>query len=294
MKEERFQCYTLQVKHFMDKENKEMKKTKLLWLSMALIGTVTAFTACGDDERVSRHDTIPSQVATEDATDPDTAAEVPTEAPFGAKVAAQYPISDEMQKKLDTLDTDYSKVNWLAQYAPADNEGIIVSETKYEFNGFNHFVIAYTNLTDEGVQLSFEGYAENTSGEIVKDIIESDVELGPSRTICRDYVFKPEAPSGEITWNSFTVTPSDKEYLPFVLTSKLETKENGTYFISYTEESDVLLDGRAGYGCVLDSEGNIIIGDEEGGGQTVVFSNVESFGGKNADVAFFQIQGSQK
>lgn len=41
-----------------------------------------------------------------------------------------------------------------------------------------------------------------------------------------------------------------------------------------------------GYGCVLDSEGNIIVGHEREDGGILGF-NVESFGGKNADVAFF-------
>ena len=266
-----------------------MKKMKLVWLSMALIGTVVSFAACGDKGGSSNggNDSFEEGILDDEPEGDDNVPEADEEVAFGAGVAAEYPISSEMQSQLDALGGDYKKVNWQVAYAPADNDGIIVSETSYiNTKGRNHLVVAYTNLTDEGVSMSFEGYAQNVDGDIVKDIVDTDVELGPKSTIVRDVDFENDEPSGEINWKSFSVGGTSEEYIPYEMTSELIADNKGDYSIQATIEADVIVDSDPGVGFVLDEDGNIIEGASELMDYEAKFYT-DSFGGRNADVVFF-------
>lgn len=264
-----------------------MKKMKLVWLSMALVGAVASFAACGDKDGENGQPFVEIGGDIEPEGDED----VPEGGAFGAEVAEDYPISPEMQSQLDSLDGNYKKVNWQVAYAPADNDGIIISETSYiNTKGRNHLVVAYTNLTDEGVSMSFEGYAQNVSGDVVKDLVETDVELGPKNTIVRDLDFENDEPSGEIDWKNFSVVASEKEYVPYQIGAELLTENDGEYYIqgsvTVEEELDVPIDGDLGYGFVLDEDGNIIEGNKVITNRKMKFFT-DSFGGKNADVVYY-------
>lgn len=264
-----------------------MKKMKLVWLSMALVGTVVSFAACGDKGGSSDGGDSYAEGIFDD--EPEGDDNVSEGGAFGAEVAKDYPISSEMQGKLEALSTDYSKVNWQVAYAPSNNEGVIVSETSYFDDNRNYLVVAFTNLTDEGVKMSYEGYAENIEGDVVQDLLESDVELGPQCTIVRNLEFDNAEPSGEIKWNSFNVEAGTEEYVPWEMTSELGKDASGKYYIQATITADVNMShvGTNGYGYVLDKDGNIIAGAIESSGDKVEFYGVESFGGENADVAYF-------
>ncbi len=254
---------------------------------MALVGTVLSFAACGDKGGSSNGGNGQPSVEIGTDIEPEGDDNVPEVGAFGAGVAAEYPISAEMQSQLDSLDGDYKKVNWQVAYAPADNDGIIISETSYiNTKGNQHLVVAYTNLTDEGVSMTFEGYAENVAGDIVKDIVETGVELGPKSTIVRDVDFKNDEPSGEINWKNFSVEAGTNEYVPYEMTSELVTDNSGEYSIQATMTADVFLDSDKGCGFVLDEDGNIIEGANEIMNHKVDFY-VDSFGGRNEDVVFF-------
>ena len=262
-----------------------MKKMKLVWLSMALIGTVLSFTACGDKGGSSDGGDSYAEGIFDD--EPEGDDNVSEGGDFGAEVAEDYPISPEMQSQLDALDTNYKKVNWQIAYAPADNDGIIVSETSYiNTKGKCHLVVAYTNLTDEAVKLSYEGYAQNQVGDVVKDLVESNLEISAKNTIVRDLNFEDEEPSGEIDWKSFSVDAAEKEYIPYEVSAELLTENNGEYYIQGVITADGAYTGERGYGFVLDEDGNIIEGAEESVDRKVKFF-MDSFGGKNEDVVFF-------
>ena len=74
-----------------------MKKTRLLGLTLALLGTVTMLAACGSKKESA--ESSPEQ-GTEAAATENTA-----EIEFGKKSEEEYPISDEVRKKLDALTT---------------------------------------------------------------------------------------------------------------------------------------------------------------------------------------------
>lgn len=99
-------------------------------------------------------------------------------------------------------------------------------------------ILAYTNLTDQGLTVSFEGYATDTSDEIVQDLLESDMEIAPGNTVIRDYYFDDKVPSGEISWKSFTTAPSENEYRPYETSCTLEKDNSGHYYIQGEVLSD--------------------------------------------------------
>ena len=105
---------------------------------------------------------------------------------FGQRTVEEYPISAGTQSKLDALETDYSKVNWLAEYEPT--EGIVVSEATFNrkngIGGEEHYLaLALTNLTGAHVKISIECYLENEAGEVVYDLIEDGLEIWDGNTI---------------------------------------------------------------------------------------------------------------
>lgn len=262
---------------------------------MALIGTVASFAACGSKEAASTGES--GEPAVEESTTEEAAVEEEPEgddnltggAAFGAGVAAEYPISSEMQSQLDTLGGNYAKVNWQVAYAPSNNDGLIVSETSYCENNHNFLVVAFTNLTDEGIKMSFEGYSENAAGDVVQDLLESDVELGPKCTIVRNVEFKDNEPSGEIKWNNFNVDAGTEVYVPWEMTSELGKDASGYYYIDSTITADVNTshDSYSGYGYILDKDGNILAGASEADGYKAKFYGTQSFGGENADYVYF-------
>ncbi|MBR5650281.1 hypothetical protein [Pseudobutyrivibrio sp.] len=214
-------------------------------------------------------------------------------AAFGEKTAAENPLSDETKSKLDALNTNYKKVNWDVVYSAPDNNGIVISETKFydkQDSLNNILVVAYTNVTDAPVKFSCEGFAEDAAGEVAVDILESDIELGPNNTIAVKYDCENDEPSGNIRWNNFTVEPSDKEYVPYEISTELK-QDSGYYCIEVEYSSDYDFNPDVcphGYGYVLDKDGKIIGGDEEENWGKSVQLWAKSYDGENADTVFFK------
>ncbi|MBQ0064960.1 MAG: hypothetical protein KBT48_04290 [Firmicutes bacterium] len=64
-------------------------------------------------------------------------------------------LSKDVQEKLDSLDTDYAKVNWGVQYSfGEDYSGLVVSVTP-AYNGISHYlIVALTNLYDSPMRVT--------------------------------------------------------------------------------------------------------------------------------------------
>ena len=63
-----------------------------------------------ESDRSSLEDSIEGEDATEASENESS------ESAFGAQVASEYPISSEIQAKLDAVSYDYAKINWLVTY----------------------------------------------------------------------------------------------------------------------------------------------------------------------------------
>lgn len=267
-----------------------MKKRKLALLLIATIGVLTVFSGCGSKEDSS---TESAQEETEEAAE---------EVPFGARSLEEYPISDETQTKLDALETDYSKVNWEVEYEPTSgiviSEGTFVKETK--MGSANYIVVAFTNLTGNHVSLSIEGYIEDEDDEVIKDLVNDDLEIWDGNTVARAVCLDYANASGNIRWDKITIGDSDREYVEYTINSELTTNAYDQYFIASNLEpvekqynngvpKMFWQDEFGTCGLVLDKEGNIIYGQNADGLSSTdgISMAIETFGGKNADVAYF-------
>ena len=216
-------------------------------------------------------------------------------ASFGARMLEEYPIDTDDQATLDTMETDYSKVNWQVVYEP--EPGIIVSEGTFVKEqkigpASNHLIVAFTNLTGDHAKLSIEGYVENKDDDVIYDLIDNEVEIWAGNTVARDIDLQTEEASGNIKWNNITIEPSALKYAPYEVSPELTKKESGLYGIErnlYDVEaqciSGAFFETRQ-CGLILDDGGNIIYGiDSTDCGYLGL--GVETFNGKNADVAYF-------
>lgn len=192
---------------------------------------------------------------------------------FGAEMLKKYPISKEMQEKLDALDTNYSKINWDVSYAPFDNDGIIVSETAYEKNTElgvtgHDLVIAYTNLTDESVVLTCNGEIENTDDSPTYNgsIEEETIELWPGCTVAYTVYCETTIPTGNIKWGESSIVPATDNYHPYEITSTISLDDDGeTYLIDSTVTSDVdIYYFMNAFAYVVDKDGNVLYSTQSG------------------------------
>lgn len=248
---------------------------------MTIISVFTLLTGCGSKKDESSA-SLP-QEATEN--------EENTEAQFGAQVLADNPLSEEYKEKLAGLNSNYSKVNWDIAYAAPNCDGIVISESKFQTEtGCNFLAVAFTNLRDEAVVLNVEGYAENTAGDVVADVVDNNVELGPNVTVAKAYVFKYDEPSGEIRWNNISSSESSHEYIPYDFTYKFEKAPDGYYGLDADVVSDEhLRSNTKGMAFVLNKEGKFIYCAEESNlFDDIVYFYKETFGGENADVVYFK------
>ncbi len=270
-----------------------MKKAKLLGFTLALLGTASMLAACGSKKGdmspqfdQSGETTITKSAATKE---------------FGKKSEEEYPISDDVQKKLDALTTDYSKVNWEAEYMPTD--GIVVSEGTFidTHNTIKaeryHLVVAFTNTTDQNIRLSLDGNVEDVEGAYVQDIFTDEIEIWAGNTVAISLKLLEKIPSGNIKWNKFEIQPLDKEYIPYEVSTELQKGDTGSYAL----RSDASSDNENTHsfrtttycGLILDKDGKILCGEglsdpeDTSASWHTVSLHESTFGGENADFVFF-------
>lgn len=266
----------------------DMKKRKLALLLIATIGVLTVLSGCG-----SKEDSIAESAKGE-------IEDVAEENAFGARSLEEYPISDDTKTKLEALTTDYSKVNWEVEYEP--KPGIVVSEGTFvkttSMGSENYIVVAFTNLTGNHVSLSLKGYIEDEDGKVVKDIIKDDLEIWDGNTVAREVNLNYANASGNIRWDNITIGALDREYVDFAIHSELTTNAYDQYYIASNLEKLPEHDSTKRFsqqefgacGLVLDKDGNILYGQNAGAfdsGAKGISMAIESFGGENADVAYF-------
>ena len=105
-------------------------------------------------------------------------------------------ISEEAQELLETIESDYSKVNWGVEYSPTGMDGIVISIAPYNDNGSNYLAIAVTNLYNTDTTFSAEGYAKGTSGQKVGNVLFYDTAIRPGNTIIK-LLYCDDVPTGE-------------------------------------------------------------------------------------------------
>ena len=117
----------------------------------------------------------------------------------GSSQTASY-LSEETQKMLDSLDTDYNKVNWGVQYSPTGMDGIVISVAPYVDGRTACLLVAITNLYNEDVTFSAKGYPKGVDGQQIGSISFYENAIRPGNTVAKA-VYCEDVPTGEIHWD---------------------------------------------------------------------------------------------
>ncbi len=168
-----------------------------------------------------------------------------------------YYISDEAKQILQTVPTDYSKVHWGVVYSGEGMDGLIISVAPYVDGDLTCLVVGFTNIYNETITFTADGYAKDSNGNDIGSIYEYQSALGAGSTVIYQICCNG-LPTGEIHWNSVELNAATSEYQPWESTWTLNKDEDGYFYSYYEMESSSKMRVGDVWLLVLDSKGNII------------------------------------
>ena len=201
-------------------------------------------------------------------------------------------LSEESQEIMDSLDTDYNKVNWGVQYSPTGMEGIVISVAPYIDNGSNYLAIAITNIYNEDATFSAKATLKGKYSDEVGSCSFYENAIRPGNTIIK-LVYCSDVPTGEIHWEDIELPEVFDESAYWEADWALGTDADGFLKVDYTIYSNEKMTPGYVTGLVLDADGNIVAafndynidkGTELTGTITYYVSELP---GKPVDVALF-------
>ena len=195
------------------------------------------------------------------------------------------------EKALESIDTDYHKVDWGAEYCADKLDGIVISVAQCTADR-NMLVIGFTNLYDRDVTIEAKGYAKDKNDNNVGDIYVFQSAVRPGQTVIRNQYCENES-DGRIHWDKVELCDVNDKSVGWECDTKLVTEPNGFYDIAYhiTPDNEKI---RADYvwALLLDEDGYIVRsydGYNSDTGYTVdgaIKTSQKSMGGVK-DIAFF-------
>ena len=206
-------------------------------------------------------------------------------------VSSDY-ISAETQEMLNSIDTDFTKVNWGVVYSIPDMEGIVISLTPY-IDGSSYFlIIGITNLYNEDITFSAEGYAKDSSGNNIADIFFFDEAIRSGNTVVHD-LYCSGQPTGEIHWDNIEFPNVYSESANWECDWGMAQDSDGYVNIEYQMYGDEKMQPGYVNALVLDPKGYVIgfAKDYNTEEDTLVSGTIKTFkkdfNGTPVDVAFF-------
>lgn len=202
-------------------------------------------------------------------------------------------ISEDAKKALDSLDTDYSKVNWAVQYSPTGMDGIVISVAPYIEKGSSlYVVVGITNLYNEDTTFSAKAYAKGTDGQYVGQASFYETAIGPGNTVIKK-IFCDGVPTGEIHWEDIELPNVYEESAYWESDWQLGTDKDGYIKVDYVVTSNEYM--MPGYvtAIVLDVDGDILALEDDYNtteattAQGTINYYAKELAGKPADVAMF-------
>ena len=204
-------------------------------------------------------------------------------------------LTPNVQKILNSLDTDYNKINWGVQYSPEGMEGIVISVTEYvDRSNLYELVVAITNLYDEDVTVDAKGICKGVKGEEVGTVSFYESALGPGNTVMKE-IYCDNKPTGEIYWSQIKLDNVFDKSAYWEADWNLTKDSDGYLEAQYTISSTTKMCPGTVTAVILDANGNVLMmatdfcSDEGkyGAGKVQFFSKGDDLGGKPADIALF-------
>lgn len=142
-------------------------------------------------------------------------------------------LSDEAERTIQSLETDYNKINWGVRYTPGEGlEGLVISVAPFvDDYSTPYLIVAFTNIYDKPLTVNASGYAKGLDGSNIGSISMFTDTLGIGSTYCCKF-FLSDIPSGEIHWDSIEPSFSSKE-ATYWEADYSGTGGNGTVNIDY-------------------------------------------------------------
>ena len=218
---------------------------------------------------------------------PQTTQQTPT-----ANTKTQSYLTADAEKTMQTLNTDYSKINWGVRYNPGTNEGIVISISPFfDDLGSEYLLIGITNIYNQPITIKANGYAKGQNGENVGDISMYIDTLGAGSTYIQKLYCK-DLSDGSIHWDEFLPEVSNKEYVYWEADYTGKTSGNDMivdYAITASSSStlsDVQIVGIDENGNIVDVKNSYSYEKDK----TLFEGNVTFYGGAKSaikDVAIF-------
>lgn len=171
-------------------------------------------------------------------------------------------LDKDIKKILDTLETDYNKVNWGVEYSIfEDSPGVVASVSLYSDDYSNYLVLGITNLYNENIDISANIGAYNKKGDIKGDSFVYEPVIGTGSTVIYTIYCGEEIPDGRIKWEDCELYSANKEkaYIPWEMDYNVKPSNNSLN----VEYEMMATDKKSLPECTvqfmfLDKEGNIL------------------------------------
>ncbi len=124
-------------------------------------------------------------------------------------------LSDDAEKAMQSLQSDYNKIAWGVRYSPDDIDGLVISVSAFTDGYGSYFLlIGYTNIFQKDITVSASGYAKGTDGNNIGMIDSYVTALGTGNTFVQRVYCGDNMPNGEIHWDSLEVKEAtNKSYV---------------------------------------------------------------------------------
>ena len=173
-------------------------------------------------------------------------------------------ITPEAKALLDSLYTDYNKVNWIVRYSLGDLDGLIVSLAPY-YDGNNFYlVVALTNLYNTDLTFSSWISAKGLDGEEVGSVFMYEKALGPAGTTVQA-ILCDDVPTGELYWEDIDI--NETKYASSAYWESdwdIRTDENGYFCVDYSLLSDEEMTPGTVSAILVNGDGDIIACGRDG------------------------------
>ncbi len=125
-------------------------------------------------------------------------------------------LSDEVEAAINSLDTDYSLIQWGVRYSVSEElPGIVISVTPCVRYGSNGLLLAVTNLYDQAFSFSGAAEAKDANDNIIGDTFVYNPCIGPANTIVEFINCDDGEPDGRISWSDINIREGTGEYVPW-------------------------------------------------------------------------------
>lgn len=166
----------------------------------------------------------------------------------------------DIDKKIMSLDTDYNRINWRAQYMLGDT-GLVVSVAPFASYASNMLAVAVTNVSDEEIDIYAKITALDEAGDEIAYTYFFYDSIGVNNTVAGIIPCGDKIPDGRTIWSETEISESsEKRYAPWYAdwTTKIDGEMMALTYEMGASGDLTLADIGFVYAFAVDADGNIL------------------------------------